>query len=234
MKKIVTVAAFASLMASTITASAADLPARQIVKPGPAPAAGCFWSGAYVGAHVGYTFARASNNALGLTGAPVGTLSHDKFTGGGFAGYNACLGSSLVVGLEADVTKYGNAKTFSQTVGTTGFGLGYDANWGGSIRARIGLPFDRFLVYATGGIAGVQQKGFGVVRNLTTGANTIESSSKFGIGYVVGVGAEYAMSPNWLVRAEYLYTDAGNLKFSGNGRMGGDFHTIRLGLGYKF
>ena len=54
----------------------------------------------------------------------------------------------------------------------------------GTVRLRGGFAFDRFHVYATGGVA---FQGFS------------------DIGWVVGAGAEYAVARNWIVGAEYLY-----------------------------
>jgi outer membrane immunogenic protein len=215
-------------------ASAADLPRRErVVKPGVAPVASCFWQGPYLGAHVGYTMARVKTNYFtGIAGAPT-NLDHDKFTGGLYGGYNFCVTPNLIVGLEADVTKYGNAGNASYLTGPLGFSNGYDANWGGSLRARIGLPFDRFMVYATGGIAGVQHKAYGLDRAATILSN--ERKSEFSIGYAVGAGVEYAFTQNVLARVEYIYTDVGNLKFGTVGdRVDPRFHTIRAGLAYKF
>ena len=65
------------------------------------------------------------------------------------------------------------------------------------------------------------------------------------VGYAVGAGAEWMATQNWLVRAEYLY-----YRFDGSstsspiiactgcaiGTNTGDlqFHTVRVGLSYKF
>jgi outer membrane immunogenic protein len=237
MKRIATITALMSSAFIATAASAADLPRRErVVKPGIAPVATCFWQGAYLGAHVGYTMARVKTNYFGnIPGAP-GNLDHDKFTGGLYAGYNYCVTPNLIVGIEADVTKYGNAGNASYVGGGFGLSNGYDANWGGSLRARIGLPFDRFMVYATGGIAGIQNKGFGVDR-LISGPYVYDArKSQFSIGYAVGAGLEYAFTQNISARVEYIYTDVGTLKLNPafNERIEPRFHTIRAGVAYKF
>lgn len=54
----------------------------------------------------------------------------------------------------------------------------------GSVRLRGGLAFHRFFVYATGGVA---------------------FKSFDDVGWVVGTGAEFALTRHWTVGAEYLY-----------------------------
>jgi outer membrane immunogenic protein len=65
-------------------------------------------------------------------------------------------------------------------------------DWGGSdsvssVRARGGFAHQRILIYATGGIA---------FRDLVDDP-----------GWIVGGGIEYAVSDNWVVGAEYLYSE---------------------------
>jgi outer membrane immunogenic protein len=56
----------------------------------------------------------------------------------------------------------------------------------GTIRLRGGFAFDRFFVYATGGAA---------------------FHSFDDVGWVVGTGAEFAITRNWTIGAEYIYFD---------------------------
>jgi outer membrane immunogenic protein len=220
-----------SALAVSTTSFAADIPAR-VVKGGVAPASTCLWAGPYLGAHVGYTWAKTSNNSIGLNNLPIGTLDNSNVSGGLYAGYNFCATPGLIFGLEADITKLGHKANFSQIVAGNGFGVGYDANWGGSVRARVGLPFDRFLVYVTGGVAGVQENAYAI---LTTPAGAVSGvrKSSFSVGYTAGVGAEYAFTKNIIGRAEYLYTDPGRFSVGG-GRFNSNFHTVRVGVAYKF
>jgi outer membrane immunogenic protein len=228
--------AAASVVALSSAASAADLPAR-VVKPGIAPAATCFWQGPYVGAHLGYSWASFDNNLQVQNGAivlpPVGDQKHSKFTGGGYAGYNFCVTPSLIVGLEADVTKYGNHKNWTGFAGGNGYGANFDANWGGSLRARIGLPFNRAMIYATGGLAGAQ---LSTETYLRAGGVTslVNSGSKFAIGFAAGAGLEYAFTQNLVGRVEFIHTNLGNVGLGGGLKSSATFNTVRVGLGYKF
>jgi outer membrane immunogenic protein len=63
------------------------------------------------------------------------------------------------------------------------------------------------------------------------------SSSDWETGYTVGGGIEWAFSPNWSLKSEYLYVDLGDQTFSspaGTYTTETDFHTARVGLNYRF
>lgn len=91
----------------------------------------------------------------------------------------------------------------------------------GTFRARGGYDFNHVFLYATGGIA------LGDLRSNTNvsfatfpaspvynGAIHIGSDSEINVGWVIGAGAEYAFSPNWSVKAEYLYVDFGTRSYN--------------------
>ena len=95
------------------------------------------------------------------------------------------------------------------------------------------------MVYATGGVAYGKVETYGSIDIFGNGVGF--SSSKTKVGYTVGAGAEYAINNNWTVKSEYLYTDLGKNKFTlGNDDLNANveaksaFHTVRVGLNYKF
>ena len=45
------------------------------------------------------------------------------------------------------------------------------------------------------------------------GAVQIGSDSQVKVGWLVGAGGEYAFSPNWSVKAKYLYADLGTTTY---------------------
>ncbi|OCC02405.1 hypothetical protein BA190_24085 [Labrys sp. WJW] len=146
------------------------------------------------------------------------------FVGGAHAGYNYQFAdSALVVGVEGDVD-YAGIKGHASglagvhatsSIGLTGFAqrrLDLKSEWQGSARLRAGYALDNILLYATGGIAIAEAKlinntglfslgGFPVA-----GLSARTSSSKVHIGWTAGLGAEYAITANWLLRAEVRYT----------------------------
>jgi outer membrane immunogenic protein len=82
--------------------------------------------------------------------------------------------------------------------------------WFGTFRGRIGFtPADRWLVYATGGLA------YGEVSTTETlnvnGANTFMSSTALRLGWTAGAGIEAVIANSWTVKFEYLYIDFGSV-----------------------
>ncbi|MPZ38521.1 MAG: outer membrane beta-barrel protein [Rhizobiales bacterium] len=184
-------------------ALAADLPARMPVKaPPPAPVSyGYNWSGFYLGGHAGGAFGeKCFSDAFG----DLGCHDHDGFAGGGQLGFNV-QNNQFVFGVEfsgswADLTGSHNDP----------FGVGFSDSLHSDIdtillfTGRVGLAFDRALLYVTGGGAWVRNEfryndGFG-----------FESShSKNRTGWTVGAGLEYGLAPNWSIAVQYNYIDLG-------------------------
>src|SRR5262249_55082160 len=155
--------------------------------------------------------------ADGTNTSPEGALL------GGTIGYNYQWGQT-VFGVESDFD-WNNAKGSSAcTLGAAGCQTKSD--WLGTTRLRAGYGVDRFLPYVTAGAA------YG---NIKASVPTVGSDDATKLGWTVGAGAEYAFTPNWSVKAEYLYVDLGkfncaacgsNVKFNEN--------IVRTGLNYKF
>jgi outer membrane immunogenic protein len=183
-------AATALATAAVSTASAADLPA---APPAPiyAPAPVFTWTGFYVGGNLGWGWRDDDNETVVLSGPGipaglVGTLNFDNgndgnFLGGGQIGYNYQIGS-FVIGAEADIQGINtddNDAVFFPGPGMAGVFVPGEfedsADWFGTVRLRAGVAFDRFLVYATGGLAYTED-------------NT---------GWTVGGGVEWALPVNW-------------------------------------
>lgn len=86
----------------------------------------------------------------------------------------------------------------------------------GTFRGRAGFDFNHVFLYGTAGLAVGDVRSdtnvsFGTfpVLPVYNGAVHIGSDSQIRVGWVAGVGAEYAFAPNWSVKAEYLYVDLG-------------------------
>jgi outer membrane immunogenic protein len=184
-------AATAITTAGISAASAADLPAR--AAPPVFAAVPVFtWTGFYVGGNLGWGWRDDDNETVVLSGPGipaglVGTLNFDNgndgnFLGGGQIGYNYQIGS-FVIGAEADIQGINtddNDAVFFPGPGMAGVFVPGEfedsADWFGTVRLRAGVAFDRFLVYATGGLAYTED-------------NT---------GWTVGGGVEWALPVNWL------------------------------------
>ncbi len=207
---------------STLTSAvAADFPARAVPASYIAPVPVISWSGCYAGIEGGGTFGRSQHlqNDPGFASAfaaagrpfPVGTLETQRFsTSGGLAGGTVGCSyqfSRLIIGLENDFSWTNTAGTGAVTA--VGYNLGAIAqtrqHWLGTFRGRIGTAWDRWLIYATGGGA-ITQSAFTIGNPPFAPAGT----SKNIVGWTVGAGVEYALTPSLSAKVEYLYTDFGS------------------------
>jgi outer membrane immunogenic protein len=215
----------AAYAAGLLPASAADIPA---APPPPPPPPLFTWAGLYLGAQIGYGWGTDT-----VTQHPFGfgtNFTPNGVVGGGYAGYNFQF-NQLVLGLEGDVEGTGISRTFSP--GGPVYNTSIPAQ--GSIRARLGVAFDRVLLYATGG---AEFAGF---RTTVSGIFS-DQSSQTRTGWTVGGGLEYAITPNWLLRAEYRYADFGSFTQAtpftfGPGSSVSHHETenaVRAGVSYKF
>ena len=168
---------------------------------------------------------------------------------GGFGGYGLRgLSAVPVVGVEADFD--GSGIDSSSTLGAfaQGFpagnpayvGVGSDFKYFGTVRGRVGVAFDRLLVYGTGGFAYADTDSYVTSPYYGIAAR----KNNFHTGTVYGGGMEFALTNNLLVRAEYLHYDFNSKTItSGQDPCGCDTYAvsekprldvIRAGLSYKF
>ena len=154
-------------------------------------------SGPYAGVLIGGSIGQsdATNSALG---ASV-DVSGIELTG--VVGIQGKFGG-LIGGVEADLT-WRNVSGSQTALGIAT--LQSEQDWSGSIRLRLGLPVNNFLIYATGGVAFVSTQ----TSLAALGAKL--SSSDLETGWIAGAGVEYQMTDHVRVRAEALHTvmDAG-------------------------
>ena len=82
--------------------------------------------------------------------------------------------------------------------------------WFGTFRGRIGFtPAERWLVYATGGLAYGEVD---TVESLTVGGTSVAlCTSAIRLGWTVGGGVEAAIRDGWTAKLEYLYIDFGSV-----------------------
>jgi outer membrane immunogenic protein len=232
MKKL-SVASFA-LLAGIGSASAADMPVK-------APIAVPFsWTGFYIGANVGYSWGRARDDfdatssvrtrvfrtagpdlisdvtVPGPSFALGGGTDVTGWIAGGQIGYN-WQANRFVFGVELDLQASGQDgdSTFCSTaacgVGSLRVIASHEMNWFGTARLRAGfLLTDTILLYATGGLAVADLDSTYTATLLGVGTGSA-STSDTRVGWVIGGGAEAALSRNWSIKAEYLYLDFGDV-----------------------
>ncbi len=226
------VSSLVSVFAAT-AALGADLPARYAAPAAPLPVFA--FEGFYVGGQIG--FAGTSGRLRDLyapTGATLATRSvhGGSVIGGLHAGYDWQSGS-LVFGVVGDIDG-----TSVESSATTIFGDGVRNRIGvqGSIRGRVGYAFDRFLVYATGGLLLAD-----VSRHYRSGLFA-EDRNEIIAGPTLGLGVEYALDEHWRANLEYRASglptqrDYASAAFPGvklHQQSGGE-GLVRFGVSYRF
>ena len=79
----------------------------------------------------------------------------------------------------------------------------------GTLRGRFGYAPDNWLVYATGGFAWSYDQ-LTLTQLADNTADGIPIPVAAGLGWVAGLGVEWAFAPNWSANVEYLFTKYGN------------------------
>jgi outer membrane immunogenic protein len=169
-------------------AAAADLP--PYYQPGPAYNPIYTWTGFYVGINGGGGWGSSQWDAVNSFDVSGGLI-------GGTVGYNWQFGQA-VLGAEGDIDWSGIKGT--STVLCPG-GCETRNKWLATVRGRLGLSFDRFLPYVTGGLA------FG---DINATLPFLPGGSISNAGWTVGAGVEVGLVSNVSLKAEYLYVDLGN------------------------
>jgi outer membrane immunogenic protein len=211
-----------AIIAISASAFAADMPGRRAPQPVfKSQAAPSFtWTGFYLGANAGAVWGDFTKG-----GKFIDTKT--GFTGGITAGYNQQFGQ-FVAGIEGD---YNYSGMGGRGLGVPGLiPVKGDLTSFGTVRGRLGVAFDRALIYGTGGFA---------VGSTTLQSGILKSSST-NSGYVIGAGLEYAFTQNISAKAEYLYMPLGGRNlvgvagFNNGAKTGIDANVLRAGVNYKF
>lgn len=234
MKKSMLVALVVAALGLTGPANAADMPARAPVYKAPVAVAPAWnWSGFYVGV-VGGGGWGSTRHTNELNNATSGT---DDNLNGGIVGatydYNWQWGT-VVAGLEGDISWSGIRDSFRDNAGFCGPApCVTNLQWLGTNRARVGFAWDRFLIYATGGVA------YGSVQATCCAIPVITDETRQRSGYVVGGGIESMLAANWSAKLEYLYVDLGEKTNYHTTQPAGEkvlvtSNMVRLGINYHF
>ncbi|MCP3371899.1 outer membrane protein [Bradyrhizobium cajani] len=243
MKKIVV--ALIATTALSSAASAADLAAHYTKAPVAAPITD--WTGVYLGVSAGGAW--GTNEWSSDETAPYrpGSYNTSGWTAGGIVGANIQV-RNTVLGVEFD----GNWAdvSSSRAIGTPFNGLATNIasidnkiDWTAHARARLGYSFGNWLPFVAGGaaIAGVHDNLNFIAPTAFNGvAYSGYSNSATRVGFTVGSGIDFKVTPNVIARGEYLYDNFGNT----SGRLGPptfdnqvftlDTHAVRAALMYKF
>ncbi len=189
------------------------------------------WSGPYLGlegsasgSYGAYSFGPSTVGGRGVPAFKSGDSTgrsdrgRDATTavGGAYAGWNWQDGPWLY-GIEAAL----DAANLKRPVPSTIAGFGYQGvdpafdviraktDVYGTLRARLGYSFDRYLVYATFGLAGANARVLATYPDLGTGAVSTAKTNLGYVGFTLGAGVQYAISDTLALGLDYRYVDLG-------------------------
>ncbi len=229
MKKVLALAGTISLAAClTMPASAADLepPYTDPIAP-----AAFDWSGVYVGGLVGHGW---GDKFAADVDEPdeFADYNLDGWGGGLEVGSNWQSGN-VVFGLEADIL----------FTGIDGGGLIEDqdpinteVNHLATLTGRIGMAFERALLYFEAGGAYVSEKHT-FFYDFDDNEDVFDTASDNRFGVVIGGGLEYAFDDVWIAKVEYNYMNFGDERISFEDDpldIEQKMHAVKFGVKYKF
>jgi outer membrane immunogenic protein len=221
-------------------AVAADMP----VKARPAPPPPIYnWSGCYFGGFVGYATGRADvhygTQPIGFEGLQATDDIHLSGATGGFNGGCQYQAGWWLIGVEVDGSALNKSGQRPEYFPFTNFIVDVKETWLATARLRLGLTWDKWLFYVTGGGAWAR---FDVANwNFLAPVQAIHDVQTRS-GWVVGAGTEYALGYGWSLKSEFLYVEFERTRYFSNPNLitGADFDIrvrnfiSRVGLNYKF
>ena len=206
--------------------SAADMPVKARVAP---IQVAHNWTGCYVGGTIGYMWGTSKQTYGGdRAGVPdaflpvgfdvTGNYNVNGALGGGQVGCNYQT-NNWVWGIEVDGS-WANAKgQAGPTAGAIAAGsnplraFSTKERWLSTARARLGYAADKWLWYVTGGAAWagleVNNDACAVAAN---GCRIPDRVNR--LGWVAGLGTEYALGSGWSVKGEVLYANFGTFHYT--------------------
>ncbi|WP_273759425.1 outer membrane protein [Bartonella sp. ML70XJBT.G] len=119
-----------------------------------------------------------------------------------------------------------NVATFNHT---------FKQKWTGATRVRVGFSTGRIMPYIAAGVAYGQFQD--ILSMSITGDdpfNRTVDTKKTMVGYTLGGGIDFAITDNFIVRAEYRYSDFGKKKFNDEIEIKYKTNDFRAGIAYKF
>lgn len=146
---------------------------------------------------------------------------------GGEIGYDKQVGPLLFGGV-LDISGTNYTTRYNSVMNN--FSLSTELNWFSTLRARVGLPLNQFLVYGTAGFA---------VGNFDVEYTSWSSwsGSYTEPGWSAGAGAAYALNRNWVIDLSYLHLDFNSVSQTiGDAKVKTDLYAdlVKLGINYKF
>jgi outer membrane immunogenic protein len=196
------------MLAATGSTLAADLPPSMPPPPPPrAPAAYVpvappmyNWGGIYIGINGGYGF---GNSDWSSAGTDTGNFNIQGPVAGGTFGANFQTGQ-FVFGIEGD-GDWSNIKGSSSTTNLVCASCQTANTWLATLRARMGVAWDRVLIFGTAG---------GAAGSVNSSGPLLTSTSNSEFGWTAGGGLEFGITDNVTAKIDYLYVDLQNGSFN--------------------
>ncbi len=231
---------------------AAPALAADVVEPYVAPVAAPViydWTGPYIGVFAGGGWGDVDvfdNNGYNITGFSQ-NYDTSGFLGGVHVGYNWQSGG-FVFGGEAELGYLGldDSGQYGPYIGVRpGDSVAsVESDLYASLTARAGYAFDNFLVYAKGGVAGLNTEVSFTDTN-ATGTTLVSGTTadEFLFGYTIGGGVEVGLSERLTLKAEYMFMDFEDISHTAVSGGGANFnftheldeiHTVKLGISYRW
>lgn len=214
-------------LAFTAVAGPEELPSgKEMKEVAPVSLPACDWSGFYVGVNVGGQFGHSEDldrdynvDFAGILPDKPWGYSESGVVAGGEFGYN-WQWKCLVIGPEFDLG-YMDLEGRGTEPGSPGGDTRgeSDSDFFTTFRGRVGIAFDKWLFYGTGGAIGVNYTTRVIDDCVTTpcGPATVDArTTNFDWGYVVGGGVERRLGCHWSIKVEYLFFNLGDESFSGD------------------
>jgi outer membrane immunogenic protein len=222
------------------------------------------WTGFYIGGNAGAGFGGDSTSvdlegfnyfvANPVPGEVTKVGDDSAFIGGGQIGYNYAF-NHIVAGIEADFSGFDFQAAKIPPSSRADWGsdtrVSVEMNWLSTVRGRLGVAMDRWLLYGTGGVAfsDGEYRNHDFCKTVPRcGGGLIDAIGDMDAGWTVGGGAEFAWSSNWTAKAEYLFVRFDGEQYSGTATYPpprdpvsyrfsaspAEFNIVRVGLNYKF
>lgn len=242
MKK--TLLAGAAVTLGVNPAFAADLPTHKTPSaPVVAPSTSFSWTGCYVGGHVGGGWGEKDLRDFYYFDVFSPTADINGPLAGGQIGCNYQFATNWVAGVEV-ADSWANIRGASDPFFGGKAVFNAQTNWIASGAARIGYAWDRWLIYAKGGVAWAGDK-YNVIDTYQGQPYELQGSETR-TGWTLGGGVEWAFWQNWSADLNYAYysfgsrspTLSGQVPYVGNvseaANIRQNIQTVTLGINYHF
>jgi outer membrane immunogenic protein len=228
------------LLAASVPAFAADLPARSYTKaPAVAPAPIYDWSGFYIGVNGGWGQNRDCRSDT-VNGMAFGCHDGNGGVAGGQIGYRWQTGG-WVFGLEAQ-GDWANLQGSNVVPPFPQISVRSNLGAFGLFTGQVGYAWNNALFYVKGGGAVTDTRYDSFVN--ATGALDTTAGNNTNWGGTVGAGFEYGFAPNWSTAVEYdhifhtsqnlAFTTAAGVPVPDQRSVGGDTDLVTVRINYRW